>query len=61
MGANRTWERSVVKLLTTEEVAKLLRVSMLTVRALRQHGRFVPVIKTSRGGGRAYRWRAHRK
>jgi len=38
----------VVELLTIEEVAERLRVSVLTVRWLRQEGRFVPAIKVGR-------------
>lgn len=37
-----------VTLLTIEEVAELLRVPVLTVRWLRQEGRFVPAIKVGR-------------
>jgi excisionase family DNA binding protein len=36
------------RLLTIEEVAALLRVSVLTVRWLRQEGRFAPAIKVGR-------------
>jgi excisionase family DNA binding protein len=39
---------SLVELLTIEEVAETLRVSVLTVRWLRQEGRFVPAIKIGR-------------
>jgi len=35
-------------LLTIEEVAEWLRVSVLTVRWLRQEGRFVPAIRVGR-------------
>ena len=38
----------VIDLLTIEEVAERLRVSVLTVRWLRQEGRFVPAIKVGR-------------
>ena len=38
----------MVELLTIEEVAKRLRVSVPTVRWLRQEGRFVPAIKIGR-------------
>ena len=38
----------LVDLLTIEEVAERLRVSVLTVRWLRQDGRFVPAIKVGR-------------
>jgi len=38
----------VIELLTIEEVAERLRVSVLTVRWLRQEGRFVPAIKVGR-------------
>jgi excisionase family DNA binding protein len=38
----------MVELLTIEEVAERLRVSVLTVRWLRQEGRFVPAIKVGR-------------
>ena len=38
----------IVDLLTIEEVAGRLRVSVLTVRWLRQQGRFVPAIKVGR-------------
>ena len=38
----------LVELLTIEEVAETLRVSVLTVRWLRQEGRFVPAIKIGR-------------
>lgn len=37
-----------VELLTIEEVAEMLRVSVLTVRWLRQEGRFVPAIRVGR-------------
>jgi excisionase family DNA binding protein len=37
-----------VQLLTIEEVADLLRVSVLTVRWLRQEGRFAPAIRIGR-------------
>src|SRR5690348_474628 len=36
------------ELLTIEEVAERLRVSVLTVRWLRQEGRFAPAIKVGR-------------
>jgi excisionase family DNA binding protein len=36
------------QLLTIEEVADWLRVSVLTVRWLRQEGRFVPAIRVGR-------------
>ena len=38
----------MVELLTIEEVAERLRVSVLTVRWLRQEGRFVPAIRVGR-------------
>jgi excisionase family DNA binding protein len=38
----------LAELLTIEEVAKQLRVSVLTVRWLRQEGRFAPAIKVGR-------------
>jgi excisionase family DNA binding protein len=38
----------VIDLLTIEEVAERLRVSVLTVRWLRQEGRFAPAIKVDR-------------
>lgn len=38
----------MIELLTIEEVAEWLRVSVLTVRWLRQEGRFVPAIKVGR-------------
>jgi excisionase family DNA binding protein len=38
----------VIDLLTIEEVAERLRVSVLTIRWLRQEGRFVPAIKVGR-------------
>ena len=38
----------MVELLTIEEVAERLRVSVLTVRWLRQEGRFAPAIKVGR-------------
>jgi excisionase family DNA binding protein len=38
----------MVDLLTTEEVAERVRVSVLTVRWLRQEGRFAPAIKVGR-------------
>ncbi len=38
----------MIELLTIEEVAERLRVSVLTVRWLRQEGRFVPAIKVGR-------------
>ena len=38
----------VIHLLTIEEVAERLRVSVLTVRWLRQEGRFAPAIKVGR-------------
>ena len=41
----RTKAGDMVELLTIEEVADRLRVSVLTVRWLRQEGRFVPTIK----------------
>ncbi len=44
----RTEETSVIELLTIEEVADRLRVSVLTVRWLRQEGRFVPAIRVGR-------------
>jgi excisionase family DNA binding protein len=41
-------EDGLVELLTIEEVAERLRVSVLTVRWLRQDGRFIPAIKVGR-------------
>jgi excisionase family DNA binding protein len=41
-------EDDVIELLTIEEVAERLRVSVPTVRWLRQEGRFVPAIKVGR-------------
>ncbi len=41
-------EGGVIELLTIEEVAERLRVSVPTVRWLRQEGRFVPAIKIGR-------------
>jgi excisionase family DNA binding protein len=38
----------LAELLTIEEVAKQLRVSVLTVRWLRQEGRFAPATKVGR-------------
>jgi excisionase family DNA binding protein len=38
----------MIELLTIEEVAARLRVSVLTVRWLRQEERFVPAIKVGR-------------
>jgi predicted DNA-binding transcriptional regulator AlpA len=38
----------MIELLTIEEVDARLRVSALTVRWLRQEGRFVPAIKVGR-------------
>jgi excisionase family DNA binding protein len=38
----------VIDLLTIEEVAERLRVSVLTIRWLRQEGRFAPAIKVGR-------------
>ena len=38
----------LAELLTIEEVAKQLRVSVLTVRWLRLEGRFAPAIKVGR-------------
>ncbi len=38
----------MIDLLTFEEVAERLRVSVLTVRWLRQEGRFAPAIKVGR-------------
>jgi len=45
----------MIELLTIEEVAERLRVSVLTVRWLRQEGRFAPAIKV----GRRLLWDAH--
>jgi excisionase family DNA binding protein len=45
----------MIELLTIEEVAERLRVSVLTVRWLRQEGRFAPAIKV----GRRLVWDAH--
>jgi excisionase family DNA binding protein len=44
----RTKAGDMVELLTIEEVADRLRVWVLTVRWLRQEGRFVPAIKVGR-------------
>jgi excisionase family DNA binding protein len=41
-------EGDVIELLTIEEVADRLRVSVLTVRWLRQQGRFAPATKVGR-------------
>jgi excisionase family DNA binding protein len=41
-------EGDVIDLLTIEEVAERLRVSVPTVRWLRQEGRFMPAIKVGR-------------
>jgi excisionase family DNA binding protein len=41
-------EGGLIELLTIEEVAARLRVSVLTVRWLRQEGRFAPAIKVGR-------------
>lgn len=41
-------EGGAIELLTIEEVAQRLRVSILTVRWLRQEGRFAPAIKVGR-------------
>ena len=38
----------MIELLTIEEVAERLRVSVPTVRWLRQEGRFMPAIKVGR-------------
>jgi len=38
----------MMELLTIDEVAERLRVSVLTVRWLRQEGRFVPAIRVGR-------------
>ena len=38
----------MMELLTIDEVAERLRVSVLTVRWLRQEGRFVPAIRAGR-------------
>ena len=38
----------MIDLLTIEEVAERLRVSVLTVQWLRQEGRFAPAIKVGR-------------
>jgi excisionase family DNA binding protein len=39
---------AMMELLTIEEVADRLRVSVLTVRWLRQEGRFAPAIRVGR-------------
>jgi excisionase family DNA binding protein len=39
---------NMIELLTIEEVADRLRVSVLTVRWLRQEGRFAPAIRVGR-------------
>jgi excisionase family DNA binding protein len=44
----RTEGDDVIELLTIEEVAERLRVSVPTVRWLRQEGRFMPAIKVGR-------------
>jgi excisionase family DNA binding protein len=44
----RTEGDGMIDLLTIEEVAERLRVSVLTVRWLRQEGQFVPAIKVGR-------------
>jgi excisionase family DNA binding protein len=44
----RTEGDDVTELLTIEEVAERLRVSVPTVRWLRQEGRFTPAIKVGR-------------
>jgi excisionase family DNA binding protein len=44
----RTEGYDMTELLTIEEVAEQLRVSVETVRWLRQQGRFVPAIKVGR-------------
>jgi excisionase family DNA binding protein len=44
----RTEGDDMTELLTIEEVAERLRVSVETVRWLRQQGRFVPAIKVGR-------------
>ena len=38
----------MMELLTIDEVAERLRVSVLTVRWLRQEGRFIPAIRVGR-------------
>jgi excisionase family DNA binding protein len=38
----------MMELLTIEEVAERLRVSVLTVRWLRQEGRYIPAIRVGR-------------
>ena len=47
-GGQHDGGRRVIELLTIEEVADRLRVSVLTVRWLRQEGRFAPAIKVGR-------------
>jgi excisionase family DNA binding protein len=44
----RTEGDDMIELLTIEEVADRLRVSVPTVRWLRQEGRFIPAIKVGR-------------
>jgi excisionase family DNA binding protein len=44
-----------MELLTIDEVAERLRVSVLTIRWLRQEGRFAPAIRV----GRRLVWDAH--
>jgi excisionase family DNA binding protein len=44
----RTEDDDMIELLTIEEVAARLRVSVETVRWLRQGGRFMPAIKVGR-------------
>ena len=43
-----TVRSDMMELLTIEEVAERLRVSVLTVRWLRQEGRFAPAIRVGR-------------
>ena len=43
-----TARSDVLELLTIEEVAERLRISVLTVRWLRQEGRFAPAIRVGR-------------
>jgi excisionase family DNA binding protein len=43
-----TGRSDMMELLTIEEVAERLRVSVLTVRWLRQEGRFAPAIRVGR-------------
>jgi len=48
VGGVNTDADGLAELLTIEEVAERLRVSVLTVRWLRQEGRFAPAIRVGR-------------